>query len=194
MFGGTFDPVHEGHLRLADTAWREGAVREVVFIPSGKPSHKPTPRASAAHRLEMLRLALAGRRYCRVDDSEIGLESPRYSHDTIAAANRLRGGRGVAFLLGEDSLHDVPGWRMGWRLLEMCPFITQRRASGTGRPVPPSGVGSPGSNRRRVLWLKRPGLPVSSTEIRAIVHAGHALEGRVPAAVAEYIAVHRLYS
>jgi len=139
-------------------------------------------------------LALAGRRYCRVDDSEIGLESPRYSHDTIAAANRLRGGRGVAFLLGEDSLHDVPGWRMGWRLLEMCPFITQRRASGTGRPVPPSGVGSPGSNRRRVLWLKRPGLPVSSTEIRAIVHAGHALEGRVPAAVAEYIAVHRLYS
>ncbi len=176
--------MHEGHLRLADAAWRGGAVREVVFVPSGTPPHKPAPRASAAHRLEMLRLALAGRRYCRVDDSEIGLESPRYTHDTIAAAKRFYGGKGVAFLMGQDALRDMGDWRMGYRLLDLCPFIVVLRGPAGNIPA---GV------RVRVQWVPMRMAPPSSTDIRARARAGLGFGGLVPPPVADYIVAHRLY-
>ncbi len=112
VFGGTFDPIHNGHLVVAEEVRDELNLAEILFVPAGQPWLKPdSPIAAAEHRVQMVRLALAGKPYFKLSTLEIERAGPSFTVDTIADLQGQRGaGDELFFILGWDSLIDVPQW------------------------------------------------------------------------------------
>jgi nicotinate-nucleotide adenylyltransferase len=189
VLGGTFDPVHRGHLALARAAREEVALDELLFVPAGQPWRKEGRIvAPAEHRLAMLRLALEGEQAFRVETLELDREGPSYTADTLEALRAARPDDELFVVLGEDALADLPNWVRPERILELATPAVARRAG-----VPPAaGEGLPGL-RGRVVWLKMPLVPVSATEIRERVRRGLPVGELVPPVVEVYIQEHGLY-
>jgi nicotinate-nucleotide adenylyltransferase len=194
VFGGTFDPVHRGHLAIAEEARKSLGIAEVILVPAGQPvSEKKDPVSPAADRLEMLRLAVAGKPYLKVSTLELERPGPSYTVDTIAEICRQRGGKDViCFILGWDSLAQVGKWHEPERIISLCYLVAVPRP---GWPRPDLKVLEkkvPGICKRLVL-LEKPRLDISATVIRHMAADGKPIDAMVPRPVAEYIRQHRLY-
>ena len=193
VLGGTFDPVHRGHLALARAARDELGLDEVRFVPAGQPWRKAGRIvAPAEHRLAMLRLALAGQSAFRVEALELERPGPSYTADTLEALAEAGPGDELFFIVGEDALADLPNWVRPERILELAILAVARRADVTPSALAEAEAKLAGLTERAV-WLKMPLVPVSATEIRERVRRGEPVEGLVPPPVEAYIREHGLY-
>jgi nicotinate-nucleotide adenylyltransferase len=188
VLGGTFDPVHIGHLVLAETARHQLKLEKVLFVPAGDPWRKPSQAvSSAAHRLRMTELAIEGNTDFGIDTSEIEREGPSYTVETLAALRRqLSPDDELYFLLGEDALADLPHWRDPARIAELAQIaVAPRQGSILVETLP--------FPRERLIGIEMPYIGVSSTSLRERAERGLSLRYLVPAAVELYILENRLY-
>ena len=194
ILGGTFDPIHTGHLVVAEEARARLGLAEVLFVPAGRPWLKAEAAISAAgHRLEMVRLAIAGKPYLKLSTIELERTGPTYTVDTIRALRKELGNNdGPYFILGWDNLLDLPRWHRPSELISLCRLVAVPRV---GCPVPDLGELEkevPGLSSR-VVMLDKPEIDISASVIRERVGRGLSIGRLVPAAVASYIKEHRLY-
>ena len=219
LFGGTFDPIHRGHLNVARAAAARFRLKEVWFVPADIPPHKQTaPVTSYFHRYSMVALALAGEAdflpsLLEAPDPEAHLERrPSYSIDTVRRVKvGLRKRDRLYFLIGIDAFRDIAKWHEAEALLRECEFIVAARpgyslddvASSLPRTLRPSAAEMRKHKQKAPGLLERPGvrlhlLPethedVSATQIRAVMRSRKSLTKLVPSAVAEYIRKEGLY-
>ncbi len=205
LLGGTFDPVHCGHLDVARAAHEALGLGAIWFIPARLPPHRTSPHASAAHRFAMAALAILDEpNGWRVSDLE--MESPLPSY-TAATLDRLEAQgidlRQVCFITGADAFRDIGIWKDYQFILDRCHFAAVSRpgapASGLGDALPalkPRMIGAAGtmSGPPRIHLIDAPTAPVSSTAIRQAIIDGRPLSGLVPDRVAAHIARHGLYA
>jgi nicotinate-nucleotide adenylyltransferase len=196
VLGGTFDPIHIGHLVAAEEVRAQLRLDRVVFVPAGLPPHKLTDDVtSVAHRLAMVNLAVASNPYFTVSHVDIDRFGPCYTVDTIEL---LRDEWGQAadnvelyFIMGSDSLADIPIWHKPERLIRLC------RLAVVGRPgyqvdMEELERSLPGITSR-VHFVHSPQLDISSTDIQRRVREGLPIKYQVPEAVEDYIYEHELY-
>jgi nicotinate-nucleotide adenylyltransferase len=185
LFGGSFDPVHLGHLLVAQAAREEAGLERVYFIPAAQSPFKPDRVPSSAEaRLRLLRLALAGDTHCEIDAQELGRGGISYTIDTVRDYARRFPGAQLYYLIGADNARALSEWREAGELARLAEFLA------ISRPGEPDAV-FPAPFRGRTL--KGFPLGVSASQIRARVKAGLTVEHLVPAAVAEAIRNYRLY-
>ncbi|MCH7835341.1 MAG: nicotinate (nicotinamide) nucleotide adenylyltransferase [Chloroflexi bacterium] len=193
ILGGTFDPVHRGHLVLARAAGDEVGLEKVMFVPAGQPWRKAGRMiASGEDRLAMLQLALGGEAAFEIGTLEMGPAGPSYTVDTLEALRADRPDDELVFILGEDALGDLPNWHRPERILELAKLAVARRADVSREALEGAGRRLSGL-LERVVWLEMPLVEVSATGVRERARRGLPLEEMVPAAVADYIRQHRLY-
>ena len=197
VLGGTFDPVHVGHLAIAEDAREAIGLERVLFVPVASPPHKQgQPISPAEARLAMVELAIAGNASFAADRVELDRPGPSYAVDTmeLLVARERAAGRDpeVTFVLSAEAFRELPTWRSPDRLFELCRFAVVPRA-GTETPDRAWVEARFPGRADRVTFLAGPLLGVSSTEIRARVRAGRSIRYLVPDAVARYIADHGLY-
>ena len=193
LLGGTFDPVHRGHLTLAWAGRDELGLDEVLFLPAGQPWRKAGRMiASNEHRLAMLRRALEGEAAFPVSTLELERPGPSYTVDTLEALRDDRPEDELFFLLGEDALMDLPNWARPQRIMELAMLAVARRADTSPKALEETERRLPGLGER-VIWLKMSAVAVSATEIRERVRGGQPVGDLVPATVEEYIQKQRLY-
>lgn len=211
IIGGTFDPIHLGHLAAARAAQDTLHLDRVRFIPSARPPHRTdSPRASEYHRLQMVRLGVADTPGWEVSDLELTREGPSYTYDTLATIareglNPLQ----MFFITGADAFAEIATWRRYPDVLDLAHFVVVARpgttldslaarlpaltsrmitASAFISPTRPTSPTSP-----KVILLEAATPDVSATDIRQRVARGESIEGLVPAAVAAYIDRNLLY-
>ncbi len=185
LFGGTFDPIHLGHLLVAQTAREELALSRIFFIPAAQSPFKPDRKSAAAKdRLLMLRLALAGDTSCEIDEQEIGRGGVSYTIDTVRTYLEKFPGSEIFYLIGADHVPSLPKWREAGELARVVQFAVIPRPG-------QNEVEFPAPFRGRTLK----GFPtgISSSEIRARVQAGLPIHRLVPPFVDEAIKNYRLY-
>ena len=196
LYGGSFDPVHYGHLLLAECCRETLRLDEVWLIPAAVPPHKQSRElAPAKHRLEMLELALAGHEQIRSSRLEIDRGGVSYTVETLAAVKELHPEATLFFLMGADSLHDLPTWREPARICELAIPAVVRRG---GAAEPDFGILSRFVSRDRLgeiraAQVQMPLIELSSTDLRERAAAGKSLRFRTPRAVEKYIETHKLY-
>jgi len=195
ILGGTFDPVHIGHLTVAEEARDSLHLSEVIMVPAGQPLLKPDyPVTPAEHRLQMLRLAVNDRPYLRVSTMEIERPGPSYTVETIAEFQGRYGHEDeIFFILGWDSLAQLPEWREPSWLIRLCYMVAVPRP-GCQRPDLEALEASIPGISRRVIFLEKPHIDISASAIRELAVRGLSLRHLVPEPVAEYIREHKLYS
>ena len=194
VFGGTFDPIHVGHLIVAGEARVRLGLDEVLFVTAGQPWFKAGQEVTPAHhRLAMVEAAIGGSPHFRAPDMEVGREGPTYTVETLEELSRTLGPSPELYLLvGLDALEELDRWRAPHRVLEMCTIVGIARP---GREDLARGVLDtvrPGASEQ-VVVIGGPLIGVSSTEIRDRVRKGTAITDSVPAPVEAYIYEHGLY-
>jgi nicotinate-nucleotide adenylyltransferase len=186
LFGGSFDPVHLGHLLVAQAAMEELGLARLFFIPAAQSPFKPESRpAPATARLQLLRLALSGRPRCEVDEQEIQRGGVSYTVETLRAYRRRFQPAELFYLIGADNAAMLNQWREAGELARLAEFVAIPRPGGSATVFPPPFRGR---------MLKGFPLGVSSSEIRARVKAGLPVDHLVPPFVNEAIGAMRLYA
>jgi nicotinate-nucleotide adenylyltransferase len=186
LFGGTFDPVHQGHLLMAEAARQAAHLDRIVWLPAGDPPHKQRPICSAQNRLAMVRLAVRGNRAFAVSDWEIRQKRVTYTQETLTHFSRVWRGHSLFFLVGTDSLKPIRSWRGGVDLLRRFSFLVVERPG-----VPWTSI-VPG-HRRLVQRVLSPPIPFASHDIRRRVLRRESIRYQVPESVERYIRQHRFY-
>jgi nicotinate-nucleotide adenylyltransferase len=189
IMGGTFDPIHIGHLLAAETAREQCGLEEVWFIPSFAPPLKASdPGASSMQRYEMVCLAAEGNPAFRVLDIELKRGGVSYSYDTMQELVRVHPDVSFFYIIGSDRINDLAGWHRIEQLAQLIGFI------GLERPGEPIRLASlPAYLQSRVELARMPGIGISSTAIRAKRASGESVRYFVPDAVLSYIRRHELY-
>ena len=191
--GGTFDPIHFGHLAAARAAQDALGLDRVRFIPSARPPHRPdSPGASGYHRLEMVRLAVADTPGWEASDLELAREGPSYTYDTLTTIGR----EGLSplqifFITGADAFAEVATWYRYPDIFALATFVVVTRpgtALASLRARLPEDTA-----RANVVLLEADTPDISATDIRTRVARGESVEGLVPAAVSAYIQKNSLY-
>lgn len=183
LFGGSFDPVHHGHLIVAQVAAEKLKLDSLRFLPAREQPFKVgRHRTSSEHRAAMLSLALAGSPGFAVERSELDRPGPSYTVDTLRDLREREPGAEFVLLVGADAAADLPAWREAQQLPELAQITVFRR---------------PGSPMPALPWITAtvevPAIDISATEVRRRARQGQSLRYWVPDAVAEYIVMHRLY-
>jgi nicotinate-nucleotide adenylyltransferase len=194
LLGGTFDPVHLGHIEMAEEARKSLDLAEVIFVPAGQPVGKLGGNVTpATQRVEMLRLALIGKSHFKISHMEIERPGPSYTVATLHAIKQRYGGKAdIYFILGYDSLAQLPGWREPARIIELCHLVAVPRPGYPRPDVKTLEKRLPGISHN-LVFLDKPNLDISATIIREKVLRHEAIDRLVPGLVAEYIKKHRLY-
>ena len=204
IFGGTFDPVHFGHLRAADEA-REGLfLSSLRILPAGTPPHRPNTFAAAEHRLAMLRLALEGHDDLWADDREVRRKGFSFMVDTLQEIREEEGEVPLLLMIGQDAANSLDSWHRWQRLFSLAHIVIMRRPDSrhvySGRlfeEIQPRTVNSPQALSKApaglVLPLEVTQLAISSTEIRNRIAAGKSPRFLLPDGVIDYIRKHGLY-
>jgi nicotinate-nucleotide adenylyltransferase len=196
ILGGTFDPIHMGHLIVAEDIKQKMGLSEVLFIPAGRPWLKikeGKPVSPAEHRLAMVKLAIASNPFFKVSTVEIDRPGLSYSIDTVLELKaKLGAGAGIYFIVGPDALAEFPQWKDSARLMEICQVV------GIGRPGHAKAdlrklERSVPSASKSIMLIDVPQIGISSTDIRNRVAQGLSIRYLVPDAVEKYIAEHKLY-
>lgn len=193
VLGGTFDPVHLGHLIIAQEASYRLGLERVLFLPAGQPWLKEgRPITPAHHRLEMLRRAIAGDPAFALSTLEVERPGPSYTVDTLPLLKREARGE-LYFILGLDSLADLPRWHQPERLIRLCRLVGMPRPGYSSLDLAALERAIPGVGERVVL-LPDPEIGISATEIRGRVARGQPIRYLVPEAVEGYIREQGLYA
>lgn len=195
IFGGTFDPVHFGHLILAEQCREQCRLDEVRFMVAGDPPHKQqAPILDGKHRVEMLKFATAGHEAFGIDERELKREGKSYTVETLTELTAELPDAEFSFLIGGDSLVDLPDWREPERIAELATIVAVNRGDD---PLPAdedleAQLGSTIAKRLRLVTM--PAVEISSTDIRHRVRAGKSIRYLTPRAVEVYIGEHGLYA
>jgi nicotinate-nucleotide adenylyltransferase len=194
ILGGTFDPIHNAHLAIAEEAKTRLVLSEVLFIPAGQPWMKTDTGISPAnHRVEMVRLAIEGRPYFRLSMIEVEHKGPSYTVDTIAKLKKQSGGSSeFYFIIGWDALAQLPRWKEPARLIKMCRLVVFPRP-GFPRPDIKLLEKSVPDLSKRVILRDTPEIDISATEIREKIARKLSISRLVPQKVAQYIEENGLY-
>jgi nicotinate-nucleotide adenylyltransferase len=209
VLGGTFDPVHFAHLRLAEELADVFDFSAVRFIPAAIPPHRGEPRASAQHRLRMVELAIAGNPLFSVDDRELRREKPSYTYDTLIELRAEIGARPLCLLMGADAFVALTTWHRWRELFDLAHIVVARRP---GYPLAELAASLPGPLKEQYLRRHLPdhntlrlepagriftheltALDVSATALRALIATGGSLRYLLPDSVIAYIEEHNLY-
>jgi nicotinate-nucleotide adenylyltransferase len=186
VLGGSFNPVHWGHLHIALLAREAAGLEAVLYLPASTPPHKPAgDLAPAADRWAMLERALAAEPFTSLCNLELSPDGPRYTVDTLDRLHREHPDWDLYFILGADSLAELSTWKDPRRLVDTYDVIAVNRPGGT--------MDVPVAWRNRVLVVNGNPFAISSSAIRERLAAGRSIRHLVPAAVAAYIAEHHLY-
>ncbi|MBS0973310.1 nicotinate-nucleotide adenylyltransferase [Serratia rubidaea] len=206
LFGGTFDPIHYGHLRPVEALAQEVGLNQVTLLPNHVPPHRPQPEANAQQRLKMVELAIAGNPLFAVDDRELHRTTPSYTVETLEAIRQERGPQQpLAFIIGQDSLLSLHKWQRWQDLLSLCHLLVLARPGYDDHMETPAlqrwldthHVSDPAALRSRPhgsLYLAdTPLLEISATEIRERRHQGASCDDLLPRPVQRYIELQGLY-
>jgi nicotinate-nucleotide adenylyltransferase len=193
LLGGTFDPIHIGHLIMAEEARSGAGLAQVVFLPAGQPPHKPgIPVSLAAHRLRMVELAIAENPAFSLSRLDLDRPGPHYSADTVALfRQQVPADAEIFFIMGADSLEELPTWKDPARLLAQCRILALSRPEHEPNLAGLCGVIP--ELRGRVDLLPMPLIEVSSSDLRERVRQRRSIRYLVPEAVRGYIEAHHLY-
>ena len=195
VLGGTFDPVHNGHLAIASGVAARLALDEILFVPAGQPQLRAgSPVSAGEHRVQMVSLAINGKPQYRLTTVEVERAGPSYTVDTIAQLRSQLGYRdGLFFILGWDNLAELPRWREPARLASMCRLVAVPRPGYSPPDLHSLDVLIPGL-ARSVILLNEPRVDISASEIRQRIAQGLPVRHLVPGAVADYIREQGLYA
>lgn len=207
LFGGTFDPIHYGHLKPVKTLAEQIGLQKITLMPNNIPPHRPQPEASPAQRVKMLELAIAGDPLFDIDLREMRRDTPSYTIETLAALRKERGEhQPLGFIIGQDSLLNLHKWHRWQELPDYCHLLVLER------PGYPNAMPTPAlekwlqshltknisrlqqSPSGYVFLAETSLLPVSATEIRARRLAGISCDNLLPAAVIKWIDQQGLYT
>lgn len=193
ILGGTFDPIHLGHLHIAEAVYDQIALDEIVFIPAFVPPHKlGQDYAPAQHRYAMTELAVRSFPHFTVSDMELRRSGVSYTIDTLRELHELYPERELYFIIGADSVAQLHTWHSIEEMLELATFVAAGRPGYEG--VMDEVVRHLGKQAaEHILLLHTPEYDISSTEIRTRIRSGSSLAGLVPAEVEHYIKEHGLY-
>lgn len=208
ILGGTFDPIHFGHLRLAEEVAQQLALSVVRFIPSGKPWHRDPPGATPEQRLEMVRWAIAGNPHFVLDEREVRKNSPGYTVETLTELRREIGGeQPMCLLLGADAFLGLPTWHRWRELFELTHVVIAHRPGFSllqeqmdcllREEIEPrmstGALSLHGLSGGLVMTCPITPLAISATIIRAGIGAGRSPRYLLPESVLDYIQTHQLY-
>ena len=206
VFGGSFNPIHNGHLLLADEVLEQLGVDRIVFVPAGVPPHKPAAAlAPASDRYAMVELATAGHPGFTVSDVELRRPGPSYTVDTLETLGRA--GDELALVIGSETFLDLLSWRAPQRIAQLARIVVVPRSGSTFDTESAAaqkvlrGIGVPSFVRcagiplpsEGVLIVSATSLPISSSDLRRRAQEGRSLAFRAPEPVIAYIGTHRLY-
>lgn len=194
VFGGTFDPIHFGHLIVSEEVRAKLALEEVLFIPAGQPWLKANrPVSSARDRVEMVRLAIADNPHFQLSTTEVDRPGPSYAVDTIDELRQRLGSEAkLFFLLGSDALDELPQWKEPRRLIQLCRLVVFTRPGFSLPPMEPLESAIPGLAKNSVS-VQVPQVDISATDIRRRVAQGASIRQFVPLTVEKYILQQGLY-
>lgn len=190
MMGGTFDPIHVGHLAIADEVREALDLERILFVPAGTPPHKPAAEVtSVEHRVAMVEAAIADNEAFELSRIEVDRAGPSFTVDTVEV---LASTFEVTVILSAETFHELPSWHAPDRLFAAAHVAVVPR-EGYAAPDPAWLSKAFPGREDRVRYVEAPHLGVSSTGIRARVRDGRSIRYLVPDAVAAYIAAHGLY-
>ncbi len=192
ILGGTFDPIHLGHLEAATASLACAGLDEVFLVPAGRPPHKAAPVASGSDRLEMCRLAAAGHPHLRVADWELLRDDPSYTVDTLRSFHAERPGDEPFLILGWDAAREIRSWREPDEVQRLARLVIVARP-GLANPDP-EALRDAGLDPARVTLCLITTPDVAAREIRRLSEHGQSIDSLVPAGVAEYIRKRDLYA
>jgi nicotinate-nucleotide adenylyltransferase len=194
VLGGTFDPIHSGHLVIAEEARLRLRLAKVLFVPARQQWLKTGRNiAPVAHRVEMLRRAIAGKPYFELSTVEVDRPGPSYSVETMAILQQQLGAEAkIFFVVGWDSLAELPQWKEPDRLVQLCKLVAVTRP-GFSCPDLKAMESFVSGITQSVVWLDIPPVDISSSDIRERVALGRSIHGLVPDEVERYIAEQKLY-
>lgn len=207
IFGGTFDPIHFGHLRMAEELRERLQLQSVRFIPAASPPHRASPRIEARHRAEMVRLAIAGNPGFVLDTCELQRQGPSYTYDTLAELRRDADPEtALCLLLGSDAFLGLPSWHRWEELTNLAHIVVAHRPGSEPGAMPDSlrrlwqqcrtpqisDLHAAPSGR---IWLQPiTALDISASAIRNAFAAGRSTRYLIPETVRDYIDSHHLYA
>ena len=209
VLGGTFDPIHNGHIAAAQAAQEQLGLDAITLIPSRVPPHRHDPTgASGQQRFEMAQLAAGEHAGWTASRIEIDRQGPSYTYDTLTELKNRRGEWQNFFIIGTDAFAEIATWSRYPAVLDLANFVVVSRGGITLNslrervpsafrnrpPCSPSDLRVLDSEESRVILVEAHTPDISSTDIRRRVRAGESLDGLVPDPVARYIAAHRLYA
>jgi nicotinate-nucleotide adenylyltransferase len=196
VFGGTFDPVHFGHLIMAEQCREQAALDQVWFVPSARPPHKlDQPLTPFAQRVEMLALALAGQPAFRADEIEKDRPGPSYTADTLDDLNRLHPNNDWFLLVGSDTLSDLPTWHEPARVVAGATLLVVMRPGYAELPANDLrlSLSLPKESDLQVQMVQSPLIDISSRDLRRRAAEGRSLRYLLPRSVECYIQAKGLY-
>lgn len=194
IIGGSFDPVHNGHLRTADVVYEKLGLEKIIFIPAYIAPHKVGLEfAQATDRYKMTELAIRHNKHFSVSDIELKRQGISYTYDTVLALKKEYGDMyELYFVIGADSVPELDTWHKVREIMSICTFVAATRPGFA--PTVEKVIkyfGELGKNR--IKWMDTPEMDISSTDIRHRIQTNTSIEGLVPAEVAEYIYQKGLY-
>lgn len=194
VMGGTFDPIHYGHLVTAESVRHQFGLAKVIFVPAGRPPHKANEKISAPeHRLAMTRLAVASNPCFEVSALEIERPGPSYSYDTVLEIKRRYRPVEVYFITGADAVLEILTWHRVEELLAACYVVAATRPGYDLTTLREKLAQLPAQLVNQIVPIEVPALAISSTEIRRRVREGKPIKYLLPEAVEAYIMEHGLY-
>jgi nicotinate-nucleotide adenylyltransferase len=191
LYGGTFDPIHVGHLILAEQCREACRLEQVWFVVAGAPPHKQGERTPVAHRLEMVRIAIAGHQAFRVSDLETHRPGPHYSVETLQSVRIERPEDEIFFLIGADSLVDLPTWRSPAEIARLTTIVVVNRP-GIDQ-ADPERLPSFGADAHPLLSVTIPPIGIASNDLRRRLAEKKSVRYMVPRGVEAYIEAQGLY-
>lgn len=185
IFGGTFDPIHHGHLQLAQNARAQFALDHVVFVPAYQPPHKQAllSLTPAQDRYEMVRLAIEGESFLKISDCEIKRKGVSYTFDTLTEFEKKYPSGTFFLILGKDAFEGIDAWHRAGELKEKVRFLVAKR--GDRKIHVSEGV--------RAEWIEMPLCPISASGIREAIRQGRKVDDHLSPKVLQYIREHALY-
>jgi nicotinate-nucleotide adenylyltransferase len=201
IFGGSFDPVHQGHLVVAECCREQARLDRVVFVPTAiQPFKQSRQPAAGQHRAEMLALAVGGNPAFEISTAELDRGGVSYTVDTLAALREAYPDDELHLILGPDALASLPDWREPARILDLAGVIAVERdglddvAAIVQAPRLATLLGPERSRRIVADTVRMPAIGIRATDLRARIAAGHSIRYRTPSAVEQYITTHGLYA
>ncbi|TCK98148.1 nicotinate-nucleotide adenylyltransferase [Natranaerovirga hydrolytica] len=194
IMGGTFNPVHFGHLILAENAYEKFDLDTVIFIPNGQPPHKSDEKIlSKSDRLKMVNMAIDDNKHFNVSTIEVDKKSYSYSYETLEALKKENPNTEYYFIIGADSLYNIHKWKNPEKLLSLCQLIVASRGEIDRHSIENHKPNIESFYKTKIHILDMPIIEISSSDIRNRVKEGKTIKYFVPKDVEHYIYMNNLY-